>query len=64
MSASVWLTGWLLDQFALDPRAFSLLLAASSVVPLGVWAIASRPHARVARSRRPAAELGDGTPTL
>ncbi len=45
MSASVWLSGVVLDRFALDPRAFTLLLAAGSLGPLVAWSAAMRRQA-------------------
>jgi MFS family permease len=42
VSVSLWLTGFVTDVFHLGPRTIVLLLAAGSLVPLGVWAAALR----------------------
>jgi len=42
VSISLWLTGFVTDAFHLNPRTIVLLLAAGSLVPLGVWDAALR----------------------
>ena len=42
VSLSLWLTGFVTDMFHLEPRTIVLLLAAGSLVPLGVWGAALR----------------------
>ena len=42
VSISLWLTGFVSDTFHLEPRMIVLLLAAGSLVPLGVWGAALR----------------------
>ncbi len=56
VSVSLWLTGFITDQFGLAPRAIVLLLAAGSVIPLGVWGAALRVQADRAA---PVPPLGD-----
>ena len=46
VSVSLWLTGLVTDVFHLGPRTIVLLLAAGSLVPLGVWAAALRWQSR------------------
>ena len=46
VSVSLWLTGFVTDAFHLSPRTIVLLLAAGSLVPLGVWAAALRWQSR------------------
>jgi MFS family permease len=42
VSVSLWLTGFVTDAFHLNPRTIVLLLAAGSLIPLGVWGAALR----------------------
>lgn len=42
VSISLWLTGFITDQFHLDPRVIVLLLSAGSLAPLAVWSAALR----------------------
>jgi MFS family permease len=42
VSISLWLTGFVTDTFHLHPRTIVLLLAAGSLVPLGIWGAALR----------------------
>ncbi len=42
VSISLWLTGFVTDAFHLNPRTIVLLLAAGSLIPLGVWSAALR----------------------
>jgi MFS family permease len=37
VSVALWLTGFVTDAFHLNPRTIVLLLAAGSLIPLGVW---------------------------
>jgi len=46
VSISLWLTGFVTDTFHLHPRTIVLLLAAGSLVPLGVWSAALRWQSR------------------
>jgi MFS family permease len=46
VSISLWLTGFVTDAFHLHPRTIVLLLAAGSLVPLGVWGVALRWQSR------------------
>jgi MFS family permease len=46
VSISLWLTGFVTDTFHLHPRTIVLLLAAGSLVPLGVWGAALRWQSR------------------
>ncbi|HLF24736.1 MAG TPA: MFS transporter [Anaerolineae bacterium] len=59
VSASVWLTGFALDQLALDPRALTVLLAVGSLVPLVAWAAAIRRPGLQPVAAQVAAEAGD-----
>ena len=40
VSVSLWLTGFITDEFHLTPRVIVLLLATGSLVPLGMWSAA------------------------
>jgi len=51
VSISLWLTGFVTDQFHLNPRTIVLLLALGSLAPLGVWSAALRWQSR--RSETP-----------
>jgi MFS family permease len=42
VSVSLWLTGFVTDEFHLDPRTIAVLLAIGSLGPLGVWGTALR----------------------
>lgn len=42
VSISLWLTGFVTDQFHLGPRTIVLLLALGSLAPLAIWAVALR----------------------
>jgi hypothetical protein len=42
VSISLWLTGFITDQFHLAPRMIVLLLAMGSLAPLAVWSAALR----------------------
>jgi MFS family permease len=42
VSVSLWLTGFITDQFHLPPRIIVLFLAAGSLAPLAVWSAALR----------------------
>jgi hypothetical protein len=42
LSASIWLTGTVLDRFTLDPRMFNILLAVLGLLPLAVWLASTR----------------------
>ena len=42
VSVSLWLTGFITDQFHLTPRVIVVLLATGSLVPLTVWSVALR----------------------
>jgi hypothetical protein len=42
VSISLWLTGYITDQFHLPPRIIVLFLAAGSLGPLAVWSAALR----------------------
>ena len=42
VSISLWLTGFVTDEFHLDPRTIAVLLAIGSLGPLGVWGTALR----------------------
>jgi len=46
VSISLWLTGFITDEFHLAPRTIVLILAAGSLAPLAVWSAALRrqPH--------------------
>jgi hypothetical protein len=46
VSISLWLTGFITDEFHLAPRSIVLMLAAGSLAPLAVWSAALRlqPH--------------------
>ena len=46
VSVSLWLTGFITDEFQLAPRVIVLLLAMGSLGPLAVWGIALRWHTR------------------
>ena len=46
VSISLWLTGFVTDVFHLNPRTIVLLLAAGSLIPLGVWGAALRWQSR------------------
>ncbi len=46
VSVSLWLTGFVTDAFHFSPRTIVLLLAAGSLVPLGVWGAALRWQSR------------------
>ena len=50
VSVSLWLTGFVTDVFHLNPRTIVLLLAAGSLVPLGVWGVALRWQSRRAQT--------------
>jgi MFS family permease len=49
VSVSLWLTGFVTDAFHLNPRTIVLLLAAGSLIPLGVWGAALRWQSRRAQ---------------
>ena len=51
VSISLWLTGYVSDMFHLEPRTIVLLLAAGSLIPLGVWGAALRWQNRKQASR-------------
>jgi predicted MFS family arabinose efflux permease len=42
VSISLWLTGFITDEFHLTPRSIVLILATGSLVPLAVWSAALR----------------------
>jgi MFS family permease len=42
VSISLWLTGFITDEFHLAPRTIVLILAAGSLGPLAVWSYALR----------------------
>lgn len=42
MSLAVWLTGFAMDTFDLDPRQMCYILAVGSIVPFFVWLMAAR----------------------
>jgi hypothetical protein len=46
VSVSLWLTGFITDEFQLAPRSIVLILAVGSFAPLAVWGYALRlkPH--------------------
>jgi MFS family permease len=46
VSISLWLTGFITDEFHLAPRSIVLILATGSLAPLAVWSAALRrqPH--------------------
>jgi MFS family permease len=50
VSISLWLTGFVTDQFHLNPRTITLLLAIGSLAPLGVWSLALRWQSRRAET--------------
>jgi len=50
VSVSLWLTGFVTDTFHLNPRTIVLLLAAASLIPLGVWGAALRWQSRRAQT--------------
>ena len=50
VSISLWLTGFVTDAFKLSPRTIVLLLAAGSLVPLGVWSAVLRWQSRHAQT--------------
>jgi len=50
VSISLWLTGFITDEFQLAPRSIVLILAAGSIVPLAVWSAALRLQSRPAET--------------
>lgn len=50
VSISLWLTGFIADEFHLIPRAIVLILAAGSLAPLAVWSAALRIQSRSAET--------------
>lgn len=46
VSISLWLTGFITDQFQLAPRTIVLILAMGSLAPLAIWSAALRWHSR------------------
>jgi len=46
VSISLWLTGFITDEFQLAPRIIVLILSAGSLVPLAVWSAALRLQSR------------------
>jgi MFS family permease len=50
VSISLWLTGFITDQFHLDPRVIVLILATGSLAPLAVWSAALRLQLRTAKT--------------
>jgi MFS family permease len=51
VSVSLWLTGYVTDQFHLPPRTIVLLLAAGSLVPFFLWGLALRWQLRHAQTQ-------------
>jgi hypothetical protein len=52
VSVSLWLTGFITDEFHLAPRVIVLLLATGSLVPLAVWSAALRWQAHRVENRQ------------
>jgi MFS family permease len=50
VSISLWLTGFITDEFHLAPRAIVLLFATGSLAPLALWSAALRWQIRRAES--------------
>ena len=46
VSISLWLTGFITDEFQLAPRSIVLILAVGSIVPLALWSAALRLQTR------------------
>lgn len=53
VSISLWLTGWVTDEFQLAPRTIVLILATGSLVPMGVWGYALRMSPQAAKASDP-----------
>jgi len=51
VSVSLWLTGYITDQFQLPPRTIVLLLASGSLVPFALWGFALHWQMRGAKTQ-------------
>ena len=51
VSVSLWLTGYITDQFHLSPRTIVLLLASGSLVPFALWSFALHWQMRSAKTQ-------------
>lgn len=50
VSISLWLTGFIIDEFHLAPRIIVLILATGSLAPLAVWSAALRRQPKTAQT--------------